>query len=87
MTAVQRDAAKSRYKREAHDPCSLCGGTGLVQNESIAARAKKGGIMGVLASARRDALLMSERGRMGGRPKDPSLAEILVNVDPRRSHP
>ena len=77
MTEAQRRAARQRHQRESYQICSACHGSGLEQSASITARARKGGNRTYLASLEPDSLSMADRARLGGRPKDPTLADLL----------
>lgn len=77
MSAQQQAAARKRYWRESQQPCTACGGSGLVRTDCVVARAKKGGNANVLVSLLPHALSMSDRGRLGGRPKELVLTEVL----------
>ena len=77
MSAQQRAAARKRSLRESQEPCPTCGGSGLVGTGSVVARAKKGGNASFLVSLLPHTLSMADRGRLGGRPKQPSLSDML----------
>ena len=76
MTERQSRQAKARFQRDSTDLCEACGGTGRVLTKSAAARAKRGGNASYLASLEKGRSSMSERGILGGRPKDMSLADL-----------
>ena len=76
MSDEQARAARLRFQRESTTLCGTCGGTGLVVSEAVRARAKIGGNQSFLTSLQTGALSMSERGRLGGRPKEPTLADL-----------
>lgn len=76
MTKSQSKQAKSRFERESTGLCAECHGTGRVLTQSAIAKAKRGGNISFLASLGPGRLSMSERGRLGGRPKDPTLDEM-----------
>ena len=80
MTEPQRDAARQSYLREAVDICPSCKGTGRVTSEGVKSRARKGGVHSYLRSLEAGQLSMTERGRRGGRPEEPSLAG-LIDID------
>ena len=76
MTEAQRKAARARYQRHSLEICQCCGGSGLVVSEAVRARAKIGGNQSFVKSLRRGELSMSERGKLGGRPKGPTLVDL-----------
>ena len=49
----------------------------MVFGESSKAWARKGGIKSLLRSFQPGELSMSERGRRGGRPKEPDLSDLI----------
>ena len=48
-----------------------------MEADSVAARAKQGGNAAFLASLEPGSLSMADRGRFGGRPKEPPLGEVI----------
>ena len=58
--------------------CPACGGTGRVHTESIRDRARKGGNAAYLQSLLPNHISMSQRGKLGGRPKNPNLSQIIA---------
>ena len=77
MSEQQRSAARRRFLRENTALCPSCRGSGLVAGQTIAARAKKGGVRNFVASLEKGSLSMSERGKRGGRPSDPTIKDLL----------
>ncbi len=61
-------ATKRGYRQE-QVLCPHCEGTGRVITDTVRARAAKAGNATYLASLKSGALSMSERGKMGGRPR------------------
>lgn len=78
MSDSQRKGARGRYRREALAICAHCHGTGRVTTDTATARSRRGGNVTYLASLRPDRLSMSERGRLGGRPKEVTLADLAA---------
>ena len=78
MTDSQSRAARHRYQRENAELCGVCSGTGRVQSQSAVAKAKRGGNASFLASLNPGRLSMSERGKLGGRFKEPTLVELQL---------
>ena len=78
MSDEQSKAARRRFQREALEFCPSCDGTGIVKSEVFKARARKGGVNSFRRSLEPGQLSMVERGRMGGRPKEPTLADLEV---------
>ena len=76
MTVAQSKAARARFQRDSLEKCQCCGGSGLVVSEAVRAKAKIGGNVSFLKSLQKGELSMSERGKLGGRPKGPTLAEL-----------
>lgn len=76
MTEKQSKQAKARYERDSTELCAVCQGTGRVLSRLAVAKAKRGGNASYLISLRNGELPMSERGRMGGRPQEPTLADL-----------
>ena len=77
MTEIQKRAAKKAYRRQAETICPLCDGKGRILSESIRTRARQAGNASYLKSLEPGQISMSERGKRGGRPKEPTLAELL----------
>lgn len=75
MTKSQSKQAKSRFERESTGLCAECHGTGRVLTQSAIAKAKRGGNASCLKSLIPGNLFMSDRGKLGGRPKDLSLED------------
>lgn len=78
MPHAKRRAAQQRYQREADILCAHCYGTGRVTAESVSARAQRGGNASFLVSLQPGRLSMSERGRRGGRPMEPTLGDLAA---------
>lgn len=76
MSEKARQKAMARHEREAVDLCDACQGTGRVRSQSTIARAKRGGNASYLTSLRPEQLSMSERGRLGGRPRELTLEDL-----------
>ena len=76
MTEAQSQAAQYRYQRESQETCPMCDGTGRIISIAIIARARKGGNAGYLQSLIPGQSPMSQRGKRGGRPKEPTLSEV-----------
>ena len=76
MTNFQGKQAKTRFERESTGLCAVCQGTGRVLTQSARARARRGGNTSYLTSLASGRLSMSDRGRLGGRPKEPMLEEL-----------
>ena len=76
MTEGQSNASTTRSRRENEDLCKVCKGTGRVLSRSVLARARRGGNVSYLASLDNEQLSMSERGRLGGRPRELSLDQV-----------
>lgn len=85
MTAVQSAAAKRRYQRESQVICPQCDGTGRVVRDQIRARAKRGGHFSYLKSLLPGHESMAQRGKKGGRPRDPTLSEAEASAGSRDS--
>ena len=77
MSQSRSEAAHRRSERDGHEICPHCDGSGLVVNANIIARARKGGLKSLLRSFQPGELSMSERGRRGGRPKEPTIDELI----------
>ena len=77
MSDAQSAAARSRFQRDAVEICAACAGTGLAVSESESSRAKAGGNHSFVKSLQPGEMSMSERGRLGGRPKGPVLADLI----------
>ena len=77
MARAQSEAAKARYRRESLEQCPTCVGTGVVVSEDVKAKARKGGVNSFLSSLQPGQLSMGERGAKGGRPKEPSLKDLV----------
>ena len=73
MSDSQRKGARGRYLREAGALCAHCHGTGRVMTDTSTARSRKGGTASYLGSLQPGGLSMSERGRLGGRPREATL--------------
>ena len=76
MTEKQSRLAKGRYERDSTELCAVCQGTGRILSDFAVAKAKRAGNASYLASLAPGKLSMSERGKLGGRPKEPSLADL-----------
>ena len=75
MTA-HHEAALARYRRESDVVCTHCHGTGRMAGQTVQARARKGGNASYMVSLRPGRMSMSERGRLGGRPRDLTLKDL-----------
>ena len=64
---------RRRYRREAEVICGHCHGTGRVTTDTATARSRRGGNTSYLRSLEPGGLSMSERGRLGGRPREATL--------------
>lgn len=76
MTKAQSKAAKLAYQREAEHLCDACGGTGRIHLKTRTTRARKAGNTTYLRSLQPGVLSMSDRGKMGGRPRRLTLADV-----------
>ena len=76
MGKAHQAAAKRRAILLDTEPCPECRGTGRLRTETAHARSKKGGAMSYLNSLQPGQLSMSERGRLGGRPRALTLADL-----------
>ena len=76
MTRTQSEVGKARFQREALTLCPTCEGSGMVLSETVKERARKGGVHSYLKSLEPGQLSMSERGKKGGRPKEPFLSGL-----------
>lgn len=66
----------------ASDPtCILCGGSGRMRDQDRHSRARKGGNASYMRSLQSGELSMKDRGRMGGRPKRRTLADLAARGD------
>ena len=81
MTEAQKRAAKRRAERESLDICPTCSGTGRVTSKTISTRGRKGGNATYLKSLQSEELSMRERGKLGGRPRELTLADLLKLED------
>ena len=79
MTLSKSRSAKRRYHRDSLALCPSCHGSGRVLSSSTRARATRGGNSSYLASLGRGRLSMSDRGRLGGRPKEPTLEDLRLH--------
>ena len=77
MTRAQSEASRKRYQREALEICPACDGTGIAVGLSARLKARKGGINSFLRSLQAGQLSMAERGTRGGRPKEPTIADVI----------
>lgn len=77
MTSARSKAAKRRYARDSEDICPHCGGTGRIKAKTMETRSRKGGNQAYLNSLKPGQLSMSERGKLGGRPKALTLKDVL----------
>ena len=80
MSNSRREAARRRYLREADVLCDACHGTGRVQSTSSTARSKRAGNASYLRSLEKNQLSMTQRGRLGGRPRGITLEEIRIEA-------
>lgn len=85
MTKEGNYAAKRRYQRESQVLCPKCGGTGRILSDLVKAKATKGGNSSYLTSLLPGHMSMYQRGKRGGRPKDPTIPESLENPGSRES--
>ena len=76
MTEAQSKKAKARFARDSTELCASCQGTGRVLSESAVAKAMRGGNASYMTSLQKGELSMSERGKLGGRPKELTLADL-----------
>lgn len=83
MTEAQGLAAKRRYQRESQQLCHTCGGSGRILTRNSKTRAQKGGNSSYLKSLTPGQQSMQDRGRKGGRPKEPTLKELLAQGQAR----
>ena len=81
MTEAQSRAAKRRYEREHTAVCPACNGRGTVNTKTPSSRARQGGVAAYLKSLQPGQMSMSERGKLGGRPPEPTLADLGVQVE------
>ena len=72
MSDSQRKGRR-RYRREAGALCAHCHGTGRVTTNTVMGRSRRGGNKSYLRSLEPGGLSMSERGRLGGRPREATL--------------
>jgi hypothetical protein len=77
MSAGQSEAARRRHAREASEDeiCPECKGSGRIRGKTVRTRARKGGNASYMKSRETGQLSMSERGRLGGAPSLPTLAQ------------
>ena len=78
MTASE--SAKRRWHRESEERCPHCAGSGRVMTTNAQTRARAGGNAAYLNSLKVGALSMVERGKLGGRPKAPTLEDLDAGV-------
>ena len=77
MVDSRHNTGRLRYRREADGAlCPHCHGTGRIMTDTSTARSRRGGNASYLGSLQPGGLSMSERGRLGGRPKEPTLAAM-----------
>lgn len=77
MSDAQSKAAHRRFQQAALACCPTCDGAGVVASEAVEARARKGGVNSYLLSLEPGQLSMAERGARGGRPKEPTLKDLI----------
>ena len=77
MGAPQHNGRR-RYRREAEAICGHCHGTGRVTTNTVMGRSRRGGNRTYLRSLEPGSPSMSERGRLGGRPKEVTLADLAA---------
>ena len=77
MSESQSIAARRRFHRDAVEVCAECGGSGLAVTEAERSKAKAGGNHSFVKSLQPGEMSMSERGRLGGRPKEPNLEDLI----------
>ena len=77
MSDKQSKAARQRYQRDALICCPTCDGAGVVTSDVYKARARKGGVHSYRKSLQPGQLSMVERGQLGGRPKEPTIADLI----------
>ena len=68
--------SRSAYEVQGVAVCSACGGSGRVTNQNWLSRSRKGGNRSYMKSLEPGALSMRDRGKLGGRPRLPTLADI-----------
>ena len=73
MTKTQSRRAKTRFEKGSTSLCAVCHGTGRVLSQLAVAKAKRGGNVSYLASLNSGRLSMSDRGKLGGRPRELTL--------------
>ena len=76
MSKAQSNAAKRRLERDTHRRCPVCVGSGSLAAPSAHTRAVSGGRASHRISLNRGQQTMTDRGRMGGRPAELTLAEL-----------
>ena len=76
MTTAQSNAAQLVSLRESEAICADCGGSGRIHLQNRTTRARKGGNTTYVRSLQPGVLSMSERGKMGGRPRRLTLVDI-----------
>ena len=70
------ESARRRWHRESEERCPHCAGSGRVMTTNAQTRARAGGNAAYLNSLKTGALTMEERGKLGGRPKAPTLEDL-----------
>ena len=77
MSKGQSEAAGRRHTREASEEeiCPECKGSGRIKGRTVRTRARKGGNASYMRSKGEGQISMSERGRLGGAPRLPTLAQ------------
>ena len=78
MRAVNKKFSSRLPHREGQDLCPACHGSGRIGDGSTSARARRGGNASFLVSLNPERLSMSERGRLGGRPKELTLDALRL---------
>ena len=78
----QQAAGHQAYLLHGRDTCPTCDGSGTVTSLDWISKARKGGNAAVEASKRPDQLSMSERGKLGGRPRLPRFEDGRLVLHP-----
>ena len=81
MTEAQSTAAKERYRRESDVICPMCDGKGRILSQSVKGRAVKAGNASYRKSLEPGQMSMSERGKLGGRPRAITIESLGLSDD------
>ncbi len=73
---TRQEQGRAMFQRDGKEPCPTCGGAGSVGTKSWETRSRKGGVNAAKRSMEPGQLSMTERGRLGGRPKLPTLEDV-----------